>query len=140
MAGPATTTDLQNRSLRTLTSGELEAGDYLLEDAYTILLARVPSVADRLAAVPADLVFRALVVQIQCAMVMRVLNNPDGKFEEAGDDYRYRRDSAVSTGMLYLADSEFALLGAGDSGSEGAFTIRPYSNVTTDLPDEWHYL
>lgn len=122
MAGPATATDLSNRSLRTLTSQELAVGAVLLEDAWSIISVKLPSAVER---VTTDAAFSALVVQVQCAMVLRVLNNPDGKFEESGDDYSYRRDQAVSTGMLYLSAAEEALIGAGDGTSEGAWTIKP---------------
>lgn len=129
MAGPATEFDLQNRSLRTLSGQELTVGETLLDDAWNVIVSRVPSVVARLDAIPADLIFRALVVQIQCAMVLRVLNNPSGKLEEAGDDYRYRLDSAVSTGALYLSDAESNLLGIGDGGSDSAWTIEPAGNT-----------
>jgi hypothetical protein len=140
---PATATDLSNRSLRTLTAQELTVGTVLLGDAWNLILSRVPSVATRLDALPADMVFRALVIQVQCAIVLRVLSNPEGKLEEAGDDYRYRLDSTVSTGALYLSDSEQALLGIGDGQADGAFTIRPggvgvgrgyWSDSTTWVP------
>lgn len=138
---PATVTDLSNRSLRTLSPQELAVGEFLLEDAWNILVSSRPSVATRLDALPEDLAFRALVVQIQCAMVLRVLANPDGKYEESGDDYSYKRDQAVSTGALYLSDAESALIGAGDDQSDGAFTIRPSGwtrgNGYWSGPDTW---
>lgn len=133
---PATANDLANRSLRTLSTQELIVGSVLLDDAWNVIVSKVPSVGTRLDATPADLIFRALVVQVQCAMVLRVLNNPDGKLEEAGDDYRYRLDQAVSTGALYLSDAEASLLGTGDGTSDGAFTIKP-AGLTPDVPDLW---
>ena len=134
---PAIATDLSNRSLRTLSGQEVTVGGVLLADAFNILVQRVPSVATRLDAVTVDAVFRALVVQIECAMVLRVLNNPDGKLEEHGDDYGYRRDAALSTGALYLSDAEADLLGIGDSVSSGAFTIRPYGSAAVP-PSTWY--
>lgn len=140
MASPATATDLSNRSLRTLTPQQLAVGTVLLGDAWSVITAKLPSADAR---ATADAAFRALVVQVQCAMVLRVLNNPDGKFEESSDDYSYRRDQAVSTGMLYLSDAEESLLGAGDGVSDGAFTIKPagfargngyWSDTTTWVP------
>jgi hypothetical protein len=68
--------------------------------------------------------FVSLVVQIECAMVLRVLNNPEGKLQETIDDYTYRLDQSVSTGALYLSDAESSLL-TSSGGSDGAFTIRP---------------
>lgn len=141
MAGPATTTDLSNRSLRPLTATEVSVGATLLEDAFGIILARIPSVRARLDALPLDAQFKALVIQVQCAMVLRVLNNPDGKLEEASDDYRYRLDAAVSTGALYMSDAEASLLSSGDGASDGAWTIRP-AGITREVgtwvhPDLW---
>lgn len=135
-SNPATTTDLENRSLRTLSPQELAVGEFLLEDAWNILLASRPSVATRLDALPLDAAVKALVVQVQVAMVLRVLNNPDGKYEETGDDYSYRRDQAVSTGSLYLSDAESALIGAGDDQSDGAWSIRPAGHTPAG-PDLW---
>lgn len=140
---PASATDLQNRSLRTLTEREQAVGATLLDDAFNMITAAKPSVTDRLDKLPRDLVFTALVRQIVCAMVLRVLNNPDGKLEEQGDDYRYRLDAAVSTGALYVSDAELARLAEGDTVTDGAFTIRPsfpgygrgyWSDPTTWVP------
>lgn len=118
---PATPADLIARSLRTLSDQEQTVGATLLGDAWTIITTEVPSVPARIT----DDTFKALVVQIECAMVLRVLNNPDGKLSEQIDDYTWRRDAAVSTGLLYLADAERGLLGSGDGDSDGAFTIQP---------------
>jgi hypothetical protein len=78
-----------------------------LEDAYAQLVAArpispCPPQSDM--AVPDG--FLRLVMQVQCAMVLRVLNNPDGVLEESGDDYTRRLDATVSTGELYATDSE----------------------------------
>lgn len=123
-ANPATTADLSARSFRTLTTQELSVGGTLLGDAWAMVLTARPSVGARIDAAPADPVFVPVVKQILCAMVLRVLNNPDGKLEESQDDYRYRLDSAVSTGALYISDAELARLSDGDSVSDGAWTIR----------------
>lgn len=136
---PATINDLTSRSLRTLTTRELEVGPFLIDDAWAIIINARPSVATRLDASPYDAALASLVVQIECAMVLRVLNNPDGKLEEQGDDYRYRLDQAVSTGALYLSDAELARLSAGDDVSDGAFTITPVGRTPdpVDIPSQW---
>lgn len=134
---PATASDLQARSLRTLSAQELSVGATLLGDAWNIILARVPSVADRLDALPADLAFKALVVQVECAMVLRVLSNPDGKLEESVDDYSYRIDAALSTGALYLSDAEEDVLGIGDGLSSDAFTIKPAGWTDPVISSGW---
>lgn len=131
-SNPVSATDLSNRALRTLSSAELTAAPYLLADAWAIILSARPSVATRLdAGTTSNL--PELLVQIECAMVLRVLSNPDGKLEEQVDDYEYRFDSARSTGALYLSDAELELLGLGDTASNSAFTIKP-AGVTPDDP------
>lgn len=137
---PATGTDLQARSFRTLSTGELSVGATLLGDAWAIVLSAKPSVSERLDAVPKDVVFETLVKQTLCAMVLRVLSNPEGKLEESQDDYRYRLDSAVSSGALYLSDAELARLSEGDDVSDGAWTIGPsFSQHARQWtgPDTW---
>lgn len=125
MTNPATSADLVARSLRTLTDQEKTVGTTLLEDAWNIIVSRVPSAETRLSDSGFDQRFSALVVQIECAMVLRVLNNPDGKRSESIDDYQYQLDQAVSTGALYLSDAEYDLLTSRDATSDTAFTIKP---------------
>lgn len=117
----ATGKDLTDRSLRPLTTAEVDVGKILLGDAWSMIIAQRPHVAER---VYTDPTFRALIIQIQCSMVLRVLRNPDGKLEEQIDDYRWRRDSAISSGALYITDAELALVGNGSAGSDGAWTIN----------------
>lgn len=140
---PATGADLSARSFRTLTVGELSVGATLLGDAWAIVLSAKPSVGERLDKTPPDLVFRSLVVQTLCAMVLRVLSNPEGKLEERQDDYQYRLDAAISSGALYLSDAELARLTEGDDGSDGAWTIGPsFANHGKSWtgPDTWEPL
>lgn len=140
---PATSNDLVARSLRPLTSQETSWGEKRLDDAFDQLVSLRPSIETRLDALPVDTRYTNLVIQVVCAMVLRVLNNPDGKLEEQGDDYRYRLDAAVSTGALYASAAELALLSAGDAVADGAWTIRPsgvpygpgyWSDTTTWVP------
>lgn len=134
---PAGVNDLIENSLRTLTDKEKTVGTRRLATAWGIILTHVPTVSARLdeprpdglpegELSPAD-VLRGLVIDVQCSMVLRFLNNPDGLLEEKGDDYEYRRDSATSTGELYITEREIELLGAGDGTSETAFSIKPAS-------------
>lgn len=56
--------------------------------------------------------------------VIRIFQNPDGILTETIDGYTYRRDSAVSTGRLYIHPDDFAALKpAGVRRRRGAFTI-----------------
>lgn len=120
MAGPATITDLTERSFRPLTEAEQQVGGVLLEDAWNLILTHRSHAADRIT----EPAYRALVVQVQCAMVLRVIKNPEGYLSEQIDDYQYRRDTAVSAGALYVSDAELALLGSAAGGSDGAWTIN----------------
>jgi hypothetical protein len=131
-SNPVTVSDLSNRALRTLSSAELAAGQYLLQDAWSVICAARPSVSTRLDAGNTNIV--GLLIQVECAMVLRVLSNPDGKLEEQIDDYQYRYDSARSSGALYVSDTELELLGLGDSVSDTAFTIKP-AGLTPDNPN-----
>lgn len=120
---PASVTDLTARSLRTLTDIEQQVGTTLLGDAWTILTSSLPSLSSRLDTDTGAL--SALVVQVECAMVLRVLNNPDGMLQQSVDDYTMRLDASRSTGSLYMSDLERSLLVDSGGPSDGAFTIRP---------------
>lgn len=122
MPSPANITDLTARSFRPLTEPEIQVGTTLLEDAWSLILTNRPNAEDRLT----EPAYVALVIQIQCAMVLRVIRNPDGFLSEQIDDYQYRRDAAVSDGSLYISDAELALLGSGDGASDGAWTINTF--------------
>ena len=50
------------------------------------------------------------VIDVVAAMALRVLGNPQGKRQEAIDDYSWTRDSAVSAGLLYVTAQELASL------------------------------
>lgn len=104
MANPATVADLEAR-WRPLTTQETTNAEALLDDAWAILLMRRPNLE---ADIAAETVSEANVIRVVCAMVLRVLRNPDGKLEEAIDDYRYRRDSSLSGGLLYVSSDELA--------------------------------
>ena len=118
MANPVTVSDLEAR-WRPLSSAENDVAGSLLSDAWEILLARVPSLNDRLLN---GSLSQGLVVAAVTAMVLRVLRNPEGKRMESIDDYSWTRDNAVSAGLLYASDDELRLL----SGvRRGAFSIAP---------------
>ena len=137
MANPAQISDLEAR-WRPLTAAETTVAEALLEDAWQILLARVPLLQSRLDAATLD---PALVVAVESAMVLRVLRNPDGKRQESIDDYSWTRDNAVSAGLLYATDDEVALLSP-SGASTNAFTITPYGEpgYATGVPVNWFEL
>lgn len=137
MGNPAMSSDLVARSLRTLSDQEQTVGQTLLDDAWAIVTAEVPNASARLNTDPQ---YSSLVIRVLCAMVLRVLNNPDGKLSEAVDDYQYRLDASVSTGALYLSDDERDLLGLGDGTSDNAFTIRQVAVPYRAMPVQWEFL
>jgi hypothetical protein len=94
MLTPATTSDIQARFFRELTPRELVITPQLLDDAWDLIQSRRPSINDDLTA---GTVSWGAARRVLVAMVSRVLSNPEGKSEEAIDDYRYRRDSVVSS-------------------------------------------
>lgn len=136
---PATVTDVASRSLRALTTVETTWAGVALEDAFAQIVQQVPDVDTRLTTEPVDLSFKRLVVQVQVAMVLRVLKNPDGVLEQSIDDYRRRLDAAVSSGALYLSAAERDLLlsAAGSPSQSAGFTIRPWAHVVAAVPDPW---
>jgi len=104
MPNPASTTDLENR-YRVLTSSEVTNANAFLGDAWALLLARRPTLE---ADITAGTVTNANVIRVVCAMVLRVLRNPNGVLEFAIDDYRERRDSLVSSGVLHVTGDELS--------------------------------
>lgn len=92
---------------RDLTDEEVQRTYTLLDRAERLLTSRIPTIAARVTAGTLDV---QTVIDIEAAMVERVLRNPDGKKTESIDDYSYTRDGALSSGSLYVSDEEIALL------------------------------
>jgi hypothetical protein len=113
MTAFATLYQFQMRFERPVASDEEPRVGALLDDATAIIRAQVPQLTD-----PPP----ATVVNVVCAMVARVIRNPDGKRSETIDDYSFTRDNAVSVGGLYLTEAEKDVL---TSPGAGAFTITP---------------
>lgn len=99
---PATTEDVEVR-FRPLSAAEQVTTATFLEDAWGMLLSRRPRLE---ADIEAGKVAKASVVRVLCAMVIRVLRNPEGYLEESIDDYKYRRDTVLSTGLLHVTADE----------------------------------
>jgi len=98
--------DLEAR-WRPLTAAETVVATAMIDDAMTLLTVRRPTL---LADVTAGLVTQESVVFVVSAMVLRVLKNPESKRQESIDDYAWTRDTAVSSGALYVSDDELRLL------------------------------
>lgn len=117
MADFATRADVE-AAWRPLTTAELAIIDSRLGFISAIIRSQVRAVDSRIAAGTLD---AELVKHIAVEAVLRNLRNPDGKAEEQIEDYRYKRDPALSAGSLYLTDAELDLLGQ----KRGAFSITP---------------
>lgn len=98
--------DLEAR-WRSLTDAETVVANAMIDDAMTLLTVRRPTL---LADVTAGLVTQESVVFVVSAMVLRVLKNPESKRQESIDDYSWTRDTAVSSGALYVSDDELRLI------------------------------
>ncbi|MFD5916179.1 hypothetical protein ACFVYP_07035 [Kitasatospora sp. NPDC058201] len=119
MAGLATLADLADRLGRDLTTAETRQATAWLDDATALILDRFPQYAT--APTPAS-------TAVCCAMVLRVLRNPDGKRSEQIDDYSYTVDSARSAGELYLTEHEIETL---TPVRTSAFSIVPGAPAVT---------
>lgn len=105
MTTPASTSDIAARFYRPLTTRELEIGQDWLDDAWQMLLDRRPTLE---ADIAAGTVSDRTVIRVLVAMVSRIFANPQGLLEEQIDDYRYRRDSLVSSGALTVTSDDLA--------------------------------
>lgn len=121
---PATTADLTKRSLRPLKPNEVTWGEIRLVDAFNQLVGKHPAVGAKLDLAAPGSVYEQNVVQVQVAMVLRVLANPDYLRQAAIDDSTSILDQAVSSGALYASDDEVALLTASADGTDGAWSVR----------------
>ena len=109
----ATLDDLADRLGRDLTDEEERRATAWLEDAEALILKPFPQYATTPTAISK---------KVCCAMVLRVLTNPDGKRQESIDDYSYTVDSSRSRGEVYLSDDELEEL---RPAKKAAFSIVP---------------
>jgi hypothetical protein len=129
VTNPANTGDLESR-WRSLSDQEELNGETFLDDAWRMLRRRITTiVADMAADTTGDL--QAEVVRVMATAVLRVMMNPEGKRQEAIDDYSWTRDQAVSAGLLYFTDDELNALIADGGGPSGAFS---FSLLGTNYP------
>lgn len=109
MANPTIIADIEAR-WRPLSEQEDRNAQAFLEDAWAELLSKRPNLEAELAA---GIVSRANAVRVVCAMVLRVLKNPDGYEDESIDDWRGRRSALVASGVLHVTSDELALVTPG---------------------------
>lgn len=129
----ATVTDVSTRLGRPITSeDEVAQVGAWLEDAETLILARIPDLAMLVSegAPPAS-----VVAMIEANAVVRKVRNPEGYTSETIDDYTYRRGEDSRRGELFLTDDEWALLRP--PGSSVAFSTRPGFESDADAAESW---
>lgn len=102
MASPVSVADVEAR-FRLLTPSERTNAEAWIDDAWDILTTSRPALEDDIAA---DAVTLSTVRRVVSDMVIRKLQNPDGKIEERGDDYSFKRAPETASGTLYASDAE----------------------------------
>lgn len=121
----ATVSDVEVRYGRTLTASESAQVTAWIDDLEAEILERIPDLADLINAGRPTV---GTLKRVECAAVIRKLQNPEGlrTTTVAIDDYSTTKtvDSANSAGFLGLTDAEWNLLLPGTSGD--AFTIMPF--------------
>lgn len=132
MANPAVVPDVVIRWRELSTQEDINAQTFL-DDAWVMLRRHLTVLGVDIEALiaaddllPADeRTLRAAVVRVIVTAVLRVMKNPDGLQQESIDDYTYKRDEAVSAGLLYFGDDELDGLIPGSGGTGRAFMIDP---------------
>lgn len=134
---PANIQDLEKRSFRPLDAIEKVAAETYLEDAWFLLIRNYPQVEKELDPVQGgvDDTFKRNVMMLLVAMVKRVVDNPDSKFEETGDDYSYRRTAVASDGRLQIYEDEIGWLFPANKSA--AFSIRPTPSRPPGVTPFW---
>jgi hypothetical protein len=122
MPNPVTVSEIETR-FRPLDAAEESSVQFLLDDAWAVLLVSVPDLEDRMTS---GAVTGPLASFVVSSMVLRVLRNPNGVRQWSVDDYSETRDNAVSSGALYVAPGEVDLLtGRANPQRRGAFSVGP---------------
>jgi hypothetical protein len=104
MANPASIADIEAR-WRPLTAQEIVNANAFLGDAWALLTNRRPTLEVDMSA---EIVSPENVVRVVCAMVLRVLKNPDGYESESLDDWNGRRSELIASGLLHVTPDELA--------------------------------
>lgn len=142
----AATTDVQAVWPTTLTDQQLAMAQARLVQASAIIREEVGLVGGRSVdqRAIASTSFADLVRGIARDMVVRLLQNPQGRTTVQIDDSNISYDAAISSGQLYLSDAEYRLLTGVRRRMDGmfvvgAFTIRPYHMAAYARPDPWRH-
>lgn len=104
MPNPATVDDLVAR-WRPLSDQETTNAQAFLDDAWSLLTERRRTLE---ADMTAGTVSTATATRVVCAMVLRVLKNPDGYESESFEDWTGRRNAVAASGALEPTADELA--------------------------------
>lgn len=112
----------------TLTSDQQDFANAKIAALEALIRLRYPTLVARTQTNP-DLA--VLVTSIVATAVARVLRNPDGKIQEAIDDYSFRR-ADTADGSLTLTEAEWDALAAttAPNGTTTAFTVGARAHPT----------
>lgn len=135
MPNPATTADVIAR-WRPLSAQETTNAQTFLDDAWVMLRRHFTAIGVDIEALIAtdnalpvdDQTLESAVVKVIVTAVLRVLKNPDGLAQESIDDYTYKRDEAVSAGLLYFGDGELDGLVPGSAVKGRAYMVDPLAD------------
>lgn len=118
----ATVTDVTTRLGRPLADAvETAQVQAWIDDVEGLISSRIPALDD---AVDSGAPTAAAVTAVVCAVVIRKINNPEGKLQERVDDYSYGLTAtAVEHADLTLTNAEWGRLMP--TSGVGAFSIRP---------------
>jgi hypothetical protein len=112
----ASTSDVQTRLGRPLTTDEATQVDTLLDDAEVEIRSRIPDLDTR----AADPDYLQKVVKVEASAVARLIRNPDGYTSESDGTYTYQINYRLTSGELTITAKEWSQLGIG----AGAFSIN----------------
>lgn len=109
MDNPAQVSDLTARGW----TGDTNVGKTRLDEAWRALRREVPGLE---AAIAAETITEADVIDVLCAAVLRILRNPEGLEQESGqiDDYTESWRRADATMDLYFTSAELRRLSPPD--------------------------
>lgn len=108
---------------------EESAASQWLDDAWGIIQDEIPGVVRRLALDVTEPAYlrEDSVARVMVAMVVRVLRNPDARRQLGEDTYQETVDQAVSSGQLYISETERGRLLAGAEGATAAYLPGVYN-------------
>lgn len=125
MPNPVIVADLEER-FRPLSEQEQTNAQGMLDDAWELLLLRVPNLEARMA--DGSLTAGSVRYVLREAL-LPVLRNPEGYKRWSVDDASFERDSAVANGRLSIDDDLIALLLPGAGSRRGAFGVAPHQDL-----------